>query len=136
MTATDIIAPETLEKLLTLDSLLLWLGDGLILLGAFFALTGALGILRMPNFYARLHPAGVTDSLGVTFVIAGLMVHMGLTLISGKLLLLLLFLLLTSPTACHALARAAFLSGMADDDIEALKKAGKDPRDKKPEDKT
>ena len=106
-----------------IEPLLHWLGNILILLGAFFVLTGALGILRMPNFFARLHPAGVTDSLGVTFVLAGLILHTGLTLVSGKLLLLMLFLLLTSPTACYALAKAAFLSGMADEEIKQLQKA-------------
>lgn len=106
-----------------LHSLLFWVGNGLIGLGAFFVLTGALGILRMPDFFSRLHPAGVTDSLGVTFVLCGMMLHMGLTAATGKLFLLMLFLLITSPTACHALAKAAFLSGMADEEIAKLKKA-------------
>lgn len=97
-----------------IEPYLIWLANGLILLGAFFSLTGALGILRMPDFFSRLHPAGVTDSLGVICVLAGLMLKVGLTLVSAKLLLLMLFLLLTSPTACHALAKAAYLSGMAD----------------------
>ncbi len=87
----------------------IWLANILILLGAFFVLTGALGILRFPNFFTRLHPAGVTDSLGIPLLLGGLMLHAGLTLASGKLLILLLFLLLTSPTACHALAKAAWL---------------------------
>lgn len=106
-----------------IDTLLHWIGNGLVLLGAFFVLTGALGILRMPNFFARLHPAGIADSLGVMFVLAGLMLHAGFSLTSGKLFLLMLFLLLTSPTACHALAKAAFLSGMADAEIDQLKQA-------------
>lgn len=106
-----------------IDSILLWLGNILVVAGAFFALTGALGILRMPDFFSRLHPAGVTDSLGTPCIIIGLMLHAGLELVSGKLLLLMLFLLLTSPTACHALAKAAFLSGMADEEMEKLKDA-------------
>lgn len=104
-----------------IEATVLWLGNILILLGAFFVLTGALGVLRMPDFFSRLHPAGVTDSLGVPCILIGLICHSGLTLISGKLFLLMLFLLLTSPTACHALAKAAFLSGMADEEIKALK---------------
>lgn len=87
---------------------LTWFANGLILLGAFFVLTGAFGILRFPTFFDRLHPAGVTDSLGIPLVLGGLMLHAGLTLASGKLLILLLFLLLTSPTACHALAKSAW----------------------------
>ena len=106
-----------------IDSIILWAGNILILLGAFFALTGTIGMLRMTNFFSRLHPAGVTDSLGVPLVLAGLMLHAGFTLVTGKLLLILLFLLLTSPTACHALAKAAFLSGMADEEVKRLKGA-------------
>ncbi|MCH2546260.1 MAG: monovalent cation/H(+) antiporter subunit G [Alphaproteobacteria bacterium] len=109
--------------MIAIDTLIIWAGNGLILLGAFFVLTGALGILRMPDFFSRLHPAGVTDSLGVTFIIFGLILHTGFTLTSAKLLLLMLFILLTSPTACHALAKSAFLSGMADEDIKKLKHA-------------
>lgn len=100
-----------------------WLGSLFILAGAFFVLTGAFGILRMPDFFSRLHPAGVTDSLGIPCVLFGLMLHAGFTLTAGKLLLLMLFLLLTSPAACHALAKAAFLSGMVDDRIRELKDA-------------
>lgn len=111
--------------MIVMDSIILWVGNILILLGAFFALTGTFGILRMPDFFSRLHPAGVTDSLGVPLVLAGLMLHAGFTLASGKLLLIMLFLLLTSPTACHALAKAAFLSGMSDEEIKRLKEAKK-----------
>lgn len=95
---------------LLLQPWLSWIGNGFILLGAFFVLTGAVGVLRMPDFFTRLHPAGVTDSLGIPFILIGLMCHSGVTLVSGKILLLLLFLLLTSPTACHALAKAASLT--------------------------
>lgn len=94
------------------ETILGWLGDALILLGAFFVVTGAVGLLRMPDFFTRLHPAGVTDSLGIPCIVIGLILHSGIDLTSGKLLLLLLFLMLTSPTACHALAKAAMLSGM------------------------
>jgi multicomponent Na+:H+ antiporter subunit G len=86
-----------------------WLGNLLVLTGACFMLTGAIGMLRMPDFFCRLHPAGLKDSMGVPLVIFGLMLHAGWTLISIKLLLLLVFHLFTSPTACHAVARAALL---------------------------
>lgn len=85
-------------------------GNILILTGAFFVLTGALGLVRFPDFFTRLHPAGVIDSLGLPFILLGLALHAGFTLVAGKILLLLIFILLVSPTACHALAKAAFLS--------------------------
>lgn len=80
--------------------------------GGFFALTGAVGMLRMADFYTRLHPAGVNDALGMPMILCGLMLQEGFNLFTLKLFLLMLFMLLTSPTACHALAKAALLSGL------------------------
>ena len=75
--------------------------------GAFFAISGGIGILRFPDFFTRLHATGVTDTLCAALILIGLMFQVahGVTLI--KLLLILIFLLLTSPTATHALAKAA-----------------------------
>ena len=78
-----------------------------ILAGSFFSLTGGLGILRLPDFYTRLHAAGVTDTLGAGLMLIGLMLQSGLSLVTVKLVLVLAFLLFTSPTATHALAKAA-----------------------------
>ncbi len=83
-----------------------------IVTGTFFMFSAAVGILRMPDFYTRLHPAGVTDSLGAPFVLIGVAILNGATLFSGKIILLILFMMLTSPTACHALAKAATYSGL------------------------
>ena len=76
-------------------------------LGSFFAITGGIGLIRFPDFFSRLHPAGVTDTLGAALILIGLMFQAGLNLISVKLLFILAFLLLTSPTATHALAKSA-----------------------------
>lgn len=88
-----------------------WLIDslsGLALLGGlFFIIVGSAGLLRMPDFYTRMHAAGITDTLGAGLILLGLMLQGGWTLITVKLLLILAFLWLTSPTASHALARAA-----------------------------
>ena len=67
--------------------------------GTFFCVSGAIGMLRLPDFYARLHAAGVIDTLGATLVLVGLMLQAGLSLVTVKLLFILLFLLITSPTA-------------------------------------
>ena len=80
----------------------------LIFLGTFLILSGSLGILRFPDFFSRLHPAGITDSLGAPLVLLGLIAQEGLTIISLKLLVLIILILITSPTACHALAKAAY----------------------------
>ncbi|MCB1823196.1 MAG: monovalent cation/H(+) antiporter subunit G [Candidatus Competibacteraceae bacterium] len=82
--------------------------SGLALLGGvFFVIVGGVGLLRMPDFYTRLHAASITDTLGAGLILLGLMLHGGWTLVSAKLLLILSFLWLTSPTATHALVRAA-----------------------------
>lgn len=84
----------------------------LLLGGGFFVFVGGIGILRMPDFYTRMHAASLTDTLGPMLIIAGLSIQAGFTLLTGKLLMLLAFLLLTSPTASYALANAASLSGL------------------------
>nr|WP_277611333.1 monovalent cation/H(+) antiporter subunit G [Microbulbifer celer] len=82
--------------------------SGLLLaLGCFFMLTGAIGVLRFPDFYSRMHAAGVTDTLATFLTISGLMLVAGWSLALFKLGLILLFIFFTSPTASHALARSA-----------------------------
>lgn len=88
------------------------LGGGLLLLGAAFAVVGGIGIVRLPDFYTRIHGAGITDTLGAGLILAGLMFEAGLSIVTLKLFLILLFLWLTSPTATHALANAALETGL------------------------
>ena len=75
--------------------------------GCFFALVGGVGLLRLPDFYSRMHGAGITDTLGASLIVVGLMLQAGLSLVTVKLVMILFFLLVTSPTAGHALARSA-----------------------------
>lgn len=88
------------------------LSGGLILTGTFFVLAGALGVLRMPDFFTRIHAAGMTDTMGAEFILLGLVVQAGFSQMSLKLLLVAFFLFITSPTATHAIAHAAQLSGL------------------------
>lgn len=78
-----------------------------LLAGSMFLLSGGIGILRFPDFYTRLHAAGVTDTMGAGLILLGLMLQAGFTLATVKLILILGFLWFTSPTATHALAKAA-----------------------------
>jgi len=87
-----------------LFNLLSWM---CLLLGSFFAISGGIGLLRFPDFFSRLHPAGVTDTLGAALILIGLAFEAGFSLISVKLFIILALLLLTSPTATHALAKSA-----------------------------
>lgn len=79
-----------------------------LFLGSFLIFTGALGILRFPDFYSRVHAAGVTETLAAFFILLGLMLQAGWSLVLFKLALILAFILITSPTASHALAKAAW----------------------------
>ena len=84
----------------------------LLLTGAGFAIIGAVGLLRFPDVYARMHAAGMTDTLGAALILAGMMVQAGLTLVTVKLFLILVFLLYTSPASTYALANAAYDRGL------------------------
>jgi multicomponent Na+:H+ antiporter subunit G len=84
----------------------------LLAAGTFFVFVGGVGVMRMPDFYTRMHAASLTDTGGAALIIAGLLLQGGLTLAPVKLLAIFLFLFLTSPTASYALANAALLSGL------------------------
>jgi multicomponent Na+:H+ antiporter subunit G len=86
---------------------------GLLLVGLFFVLAGVVGVLRLPDFYARLHATSKCDTLGLALMVGGVVLHSGLTLTAGKVLLLVVFVGLINATAAHALGRAAYRSGLA-----------------------
>lgn len=81
-------------------------------LGFFFIFTGALGILRFPDFYTRLHAMGKSDTLGVALMVLGLAILQGATLNGAKVLFIIVFVGLANPTATHALGRAAHRAGL------------------------
>ena len=72
---------------------------GLLAAGSIFVLIGAFGLIRLPDFYTRLHAAGITDTLGAELILLGLMFQAGLSLVTVKLILISLFIFFTSPTA-------------------------------------
>lgn len=93
--------------------LLLDILSGLLLAGgSFFIVVGAIGLIRLPDVFARMHGAGVADTLGAGLFVAGLMVQGGLTLITVKLFLILVFFFFVSPTSSYALANAALSQGL------------------------
>ena len=93
--------------------------------GGFFVLVGGIGALRMPNLYTRMHAASVTDTMGAVLVLGGIMVQAGLSLATIKLAAILLFLLITSPTASYALAHSALLAGIKPDAGHAADQEGR-----------
>ena len=74
----------------------LLLGTGSVLL-----VIGAIGLHRLPDFFSRTHAAGITDTGAAGLILLGLILQAGLSLVAVKLLLILLFLWFTSPTASH-----------------------------------
>lgn len=95
-----------------MSTVVAFLGGACLLAGAIFSLIGAWGLLRMPDFYTRVHAASVLETLGAGFILLGLMLLAGFTLVAAKLLMIALLIFFASPTASHALARAAMLRGV------------------------
>lgn len=81
--------------------------------GGLFCVIGALGLVRMPDFYTRVHAASLVDTLGAGLVLLGLLLQTGFTLVGAKLVMIGLLLFFASPTATHALVRAALHRGLA-----------------------
>jgi multicomponent Na+:H+ antiporter subunit G len=78
-------------------------------------LTGALGLVRLGDVYQRMHGAGIVDTGGAGLVLFGLLMISPEWQVSVRLVLIGALLILTSPTATHAIARAARVSDMAPD---------------------
>jgi multicomponent Na+:H+ antiporter subunit G len=81
-------------------------------LGACCVLIGGIGALRLPDFYSRIHAASLTDTMATILIFSGIMLQAGFSLALLKLLAIMLFLLLTGPTASYALANAALQAGL------------------------
>jgi len=80
--------------------------------GVFFLAVSSIGLLRLPDFYARTHAVGKSETLGAILTLSGLAVYNGWELSTFKILFILIFVLIANPTATHAIARAALRSGL------------------------
>jgi len=87
------------------------LSGALVVAGCVFAISGGVGLLRFPDFYTRAHAGGLTDAAGGTLLLLGLLLQVEGWQSAVRLVLILLFMLVTSPTAAHALAQAARRDG-------------------------
>ena len=84
----------------------------LITIGSVMLIIGAIGIVRLPDVFARMHAAGIIDTMGLGAIMLGLMFQAGFTIVTVKLGLIVIFIMFTSPTATHALARASIQGGV------------------------
>jgi len=89
------------------------IGGGLAIAGALLSLLGAIGVLRFPDVYTRIHAASITDTGGASLMLLGLGLISGLSFVTLKLAVIWAFIMLSSPAAAHTLANAAFTSGHA-----------------------
>jgi multicomponent Na+:H+ antiporter subunit G len=74
-------------------------------------LTAAVGMIRFPDVYSRMHASGKCDTLGLSLMLGGLIIYQGFDLVSVKMLFIIFFVLFTGPIAIHSLFRAAIKSG-------------------------
>ena len=96
------------EYLFIIIDIVSWI---LLIVGSICVLIGGLGVLRMPDFYTRMHASSLTDTMATLALFSGMILQAGLSLAAAKLFAIMLFLLLTGPTATYALANSALLSG-------------------------
>lgn len=90
-----------------MDSVITGISALCAVLGIILIVSGGVGVIRLPDFYTRMHAAGVTETLAAFFILVVLMLEVGWGIGFFKLLFILLFVLITSPTASHALGKAA-----------------------------
>ena len=88
------------------------IGMIIITIGIFFNLFGCIGLVRLPDIYNRLQAATKCVTLGTSFVLFGVAIVHGFSSIAMKSILCMIFILITSPTAAHAISKGAYLSGV------------------------
>ncbi len=95
-----------------------WVVTVLLVLGVFFFAIGTIGILRLPDFYSRLHAAGKCDTLAMTLTVSAVALYnihglsFGNILVSWKVFAIVFFISMASPTATHAITKAALVVGV------------------------
>ena len=95
-----------------MDVLVLVLSGVSIVIGVIALLIGSLGLIKLPDVYCRIHAVGMIDTAGASFIILGMIIHQGFSLVSFKLALIGVFLFFTSPIATHAVAQVAHKMGV------------------------
>jgi len=84
----------------------------LLTIGTLFAAIAAIGILRMPDFYMRISATTKASTLGVTFILGATALYFNDATVSGKIIAIISFIILTTPVAAHMIGRAAHRSGV------------------------
>ena len=109
-----------------------WLAVGCIAIGGVLLIIGGLGIVRLPDVYARIHAAGVIDTGGAGLILLGLMFHSGWSLVTVKLIFIGIFMFITSPISGHAITQVAYRSNIKPQTKAAPPKSAKRKPAKQP----
>ena len=99
--------------MMSMDLFLPYLSGFSLAIGTLALVIGSLGLIRLPDVFSRIHAVGMMDTAGVGFIVLGMMIHEGFSLISVKLAAVAVFLFFTSPIATHAVAQVAHKSGFS-----------------------
>ena len=83
-----------------------------ILVGCLFIFSSAVGFIKMPDFFTKVHAAGISDSFGCPLALVGIAILCGSAIMALKIILLILFMLLTGPTMTYLLASGAIKTGL------------------------
>lgn len=92
--------------------MVVWIAIVMMLVGLFFLVVGAIGMVRLPDVFARSHALSLTDSLGAGLVLAGLALYQGFNLNVLKILVVLTLIYMLNPVVAHTTIRAALRSGL------------------------
>ncbi len=84
----------------------------LVVSGGFFAFAAALGVLRLPDIFIRMHASTKAGTLGCGLILLAAATHFGETAIVARALAAILFIMLTAPVAAHMIGRAAYRTGV------------------------
>ena len=95
-----------------MEQIIEWISGFFLLAGGLLCITGGVGLLRLPDFFSRVHAAGVTETLAAPLLLLGLMLQMELSLDTIKVLMIMILVLATNPTATNAMAKAALHGGL------------------------
>ena len=87
-------------------------GTALMTVGIALMAIAALGLVRLPDFFSRVHAVSKSETLGIALVLLGLILHDGATLVSLKLVLIVVFVAIANPVGAHVLTRAAVRTGL------------------------
>jgi multicomponent Na+:H+ antiporter subunit G len=94
------------------EQLVIWAAAFFLLLGILFGITGNVGVLRFPDVFTRLHAAAKCSTTSVFSILLACMLLKGWSPMSGRILVIALFFLITSPVAAHIIGRSAWLRGI------------------------